>query len=148
MKCTPVANENGRYPQAARSRTLPSLVIGATITVSMALLSCASSSPKEATPPTLPPGEHKSTEAHNAPPKETDTTSTVVVKNKDLPKEPIRMLGGAPPPRAHRDSDGDGVPDNIDKCPTVKGLPKYQGCPPPRPMPGRIARPHPPRATP
>jgi outer membrane protein OmpA-like peptidoglycan-associated protein len=27
------------------------------------------------------------------------------------------------------DSDGDGVPDNEDKCPGVKGLVKYQGCP-------------------
>jgi OOP family OmpA-OmpF porin len=29
------------------------------------------------------------------------------------------------------DSDGDGLPDNADNCPTVFGKLKYQGCPPP-----------------
>ena len=27
------------------------------------------------------------------------------------------------------DTDGDGVPDNEDKCPTIKGIAKYNGCP-------------------
>jgi len=27
------------------------------------------------------------------------------------------------------DTDGDGIPDNIDQCPTVKGFAKYHGCP-------------------
>ncbi len=30
-----------------------------------------------------------------------------------------------------KDSDGDGVPDDIDKCPDVKGMQTYLGCPPP-----------------
>jgi len=30
-----------------------------------------------------------------------------------------------------KDSDGDGIPDAIDKCPTVAGIADFQGCPPP-----------------
>ena len=36
-----------------------------------------------------------------------------------------------PPPPPPADTDGDGVIDTQDKCPTVKGLAKYQGCPVP-----------------
>ena len=35
----------------------------------------------------------------------------------------------APPPPA--DTDGDGITDDKDKCPTVKGVEKYEGCPVP-----------------
>ncbi len=52
----------------------------------------------------------------------------------------IRLFGGKhksgivtppPPPPAPVvvDTDGDGVPDDQDKCPTVAGLAKYNGCP-------------------
>ncbi|MEI2740057.1 MAG: OmpA family protein [Chitinophagaceae bacterium] len=34
-----------------------------------------------------------------------------------------------PPPPPPPDTDGDGIIDADDKCPTVKGLAKYQGCP-------------------
>lgn len=34
-----------------------------------------------------------------------------------------------PPPPPPADTDGDGIPDPSDKCPTVKGLAKYEGCP-------------------
>ncbi|HTI88938.1 MAG TPA: OmpA family protein [Puia sp.] len=30
-----------------------------------------------------------------------------------------------------KDSDGDGIPDSVDKCPTIAGLASYQGCPAP-----------------
>jgi outer membrane protein OmpA-like peptidoglycan-associated protein len=33
------------------------------------------------------------------------------------------------PPAAPIDTDGDGIVDSLDKCPTVPGLAKYQGCP-------------------
>jgi OmpA-OmpF porin, OOP family len=33
------------------------------------------------------------------------------------------------PPVLDKDTDGDGIMDNNDKCPTVKGTGKYQGCP-------------------
>jgi len=36
-----------------------------------------------------------------------------------------------PPPQAPKDSDGDGIIDANDKCPTVPGVPKYEGCPVP-----------------
>jgi OOP family OmpA-OmpF porin len=36
-----------------------------------------------------------------------------------------------PPPVAPADTDGDGIVDPDDKCPTVKGVAKYQGCPVP-----------------
>ena len=36
-----------------------------------------------------------------------------------------------PPPPADKDSDGDGIPDSKDKCPTVPGVAKYDGCPVP-----------------
>ncbi len=42
-------------------------------------------------------------------------------------KEPKVIPPPPPPPPA--DTDGDGIIDNEDKCPTVKGLAKYQGCP-------------------
>ena len=34
-----------------------------------------------------------------------------------------------PPPPPPPDTDGDGIIDSLDKCPTVPGLAKYQGCP-------------------
>lgn len=37
-----------------------------------------------------------------------------------------------------RDSDGDGIPDKDDKCPSVPGSAAYQGCPPPRAIRKRI----------
>ena len=36
-----------------------------------------------------------------------------------------------PPPPAPLDTDGDGITDDKDKCPTVKGVAKYDGCPVP-----------------
>ena len=47
----------------------------------------------------------------------------------------IRLFGGAKKPEpvvvppAPIDTDGDGIVDSLDKCPTVPGLAKYQGCP-------------------
>ncbi len=41
-------------------------------------------------------------------------------------KEPVVI---PPPPPPPPDTDGDGILDADDKCPTVKGLAKYQGCP-------------------
>ena len=46
--------------------------------------------------------------------------SGVVGKKKLPPPPPL------PPPM---DSDGDGIVDANDKCPTVPGLVKYEGCP-------------------
>ncbi len=42
-------------------------------------------------------------------------------------KEPVKVVPPPPPPPV--DTDGDGIPDDVDKCPTVKGVAKYQGCP-------------------
>ena len=42
-------------------------------------------------------------------------------------KEPVIITPPPPPPPA--DTDGDGIMDPDDKCPTVKGVAKYQGCP-------------------
>ncbi len=36
-----------------------------------------------------------------------------------------------PPPVVEKDTDGDGILDKDDKCPTVPGVAKYQGCPVP-----------------
>ena len=36
-----------------------------------------------------------------------------------------------PPPVAPKDSDNDGITDDKDKCPTVPGVAKYEGCPVP-----------------
>ncbi|GAA4748054.1 OmpA family protein [Flavisolibacter ginsenosidimutans] len=41
--------------------------------------------------------------------------------------EPVKEV--APPPPT--DTDGDGIPDNEDKCPTVPGVARYNGCPVP-----------------
>ena len=40
-------------------------------------------------------------------------------------KEPVVIV----PPTAPLDTDGDGILDSEDRCPTQKGLAKYQGCP-------------------
>ncbi len=42
-------------------------------------------------------------------------------------KEPVKVIPPPPPPPP--DTDGDGIIDPEDKCPTVPGLAKYQGCP-------------------
>jgi outer membrane protein OmpA-like peptidoglycan-associated protein len=50
----------------------------------------------------------------------------------------VKLFGGAkkaapvvvvPPPPPPVDTDGDGIIDSLDKCPTVPGIAKYQGCP-------------------
>jgi outer membrane protein OmpA-like peptidoglycan-associated protein len=52
---------------------------------------------------------------------------------KDKPK-PVVVAPPPPPPPApvvEKDTDGDGILDKNDKCPTVAGVAKYQGCPVP-----------------
>ncbi len=44
-------------------------------------------------------------------------------------KEPKKIVQPPPPPPPPKDTDGDGIPDDKDKCPTVPGLAKYDGCP-------------------
>jgi OOP family OmpA-OmpF porin len=44
-----------------------------------------------------------------------------LVRKKEEPK--------ALPPAPPADTDGDGIIDSLDKCPTVPGIAKYQGCP-------------------
>ncbi|MBC7875269.1 MAG: OmpA family protein [Ferruginibacter sp.] len=43
-------------------------------------------------------------------------------------KKEVKVIEPPPPPP---DTDGDGILDSDDKCPTVRGLAKYQGCPVP-----------------
>jgi outer membrane protein OmpA-like peptidoglycan-associated protein len=45
-------------------------------------------------------------------------------------KEP-KVIPPPPPPPPPKDSDNDGINDDNDKCPTVAGVAKYQGCPVP-----------------
>ncbi len=42
----------------------------------------------------------------------------------DIDADGIREI-----PAPAKDSDGDGIPDNLDACPNVPGLPEYGGCP-------------------
>jgi outer membrane protein OmpA-like peptidoglycan-associated protein len=51
---------------------------------------------------------------------------------KDKPK-PVVVVAPPPPPPpvVEKDTDGDGILDKNDKCPTVPGVAKYQGCPVP-----------------
>jgi|CXWL01.1.fsa_nt_gi outer membrane protein OmpA-like peptidoglycan-associated protein len=42
-------------------------------------------------------------------------------------KKEVKIIPPPPPPPP--DTDGDGIIDSLDKCPTVKGLAKYDGCP-------------------
>ncbi len=52
---------------------------------------------------------------------------------KDKPK-PVVVVAPPPPPPPpviEKDTDGDGILDKNDKCPTVPGVAKYQGCPVP-----------------
>ena len=46
---------------------------------------------------------------------------------KIMPPPPVKVAPPPPPPPA--DTDKDGIIDPEDKCPTVPGLAKYQGCP-------------------
>ena len=45
-------------------------------------------------------------------------------------KEPV-VIAPPPPPPPPKDSDNDGIIDDNDKCPTVPGVAKYEGCPVP-----------------
>lgn len=54
----------------------------------------------------------------------------VVSPIKDRP-EPVKVTPPPPPPAPEKDSDNDGLVDSKDKCPTVAGLAKYDGCPVP-----------------
>lgn len=55
--------------------------------------------------------------------------SLAVGKKKAVAPVVVAPPPPPPPPPAPVDTDGDGVADNVDKCPSVKGLAKYQGCP-------------------
>lgn len=48
-------------------------------------------------------------------------------------KEPVYVAPPPPPPApvVEADTDGDGIVDSKDKCPTVPGIAKYDGCPVP-----------------
>ncbi len=46
-------------------------------------------------------------------------------------KEPKIIPLPPPPPPAPKDTDGDGIIDDNDKCPTIPGVVKYEGCPVP-----------------
>jgi outer membrane protein OmpA-like peptidoglycan-associated protein len=55
----------------------------------------------------------------------------IVSPIKDRP-EPVKVTPPPPPPPApEKDSDNDGLVDSKDKCPTVAGVAKYDGCPVP-----------------
>lgn len=49
---------------------------------------------------------------------------------KDKKEVPV-VVPPPPPPPAPADTDGDGIFDDKDKCPTVAGVAKYDGCPVP-----------------
>lgn len=53
----------------------------------------------------------------------------IVSPIKDRP-EPVKVTP-PPPPAPEKDSDNDGLVDSKDKCPTVAGVAKYDGCPVP-----------------
>lgn len=53
----------------------------------------------------------------------------IVSPLKDKP-EPVKVTP-PPPPAPEKDSDNDGIVDSKDKCPTVPGVAKYDGCPVP-----------------
>jgi len=46
-------------------------------------------------------------------------------------KEPVIIPPPPPPAAPAKDSDNDGITDDKDKCPTVAGVAKYEGCPVP-----------------
>ncbi len=54
----------------------------------------------------------------------------IVSPFKDRP-EPVKVTPPPPPPAPEKDSDNDGLVDSKDKCPTVPGVAKYDGCPVP-----------------
>jgi outer membrane protein OmpA-like peptidoglycan-associated protein len=53
---------------------------------------------------------------------------SVAVKERQAP---VVVVVPPPPPPPPADTDGDGIIDPNDKCPTVPGVAKYQGCPVP-----------------
>jgi outer membrane protein OmpA-like peptidoglycan-associated protein len=55
----------------------------------------------------------------------------VVSPLKDKPEEPKVAPPPPPAPPVEKDTDGDGIVDSKDKCPTVAGTAKYDGCPVP-----------------
>ncbi|MBU1537170.1 thrombospondin type 3 repeat-containing protein [Myxococcota bacterium] len=157
------------YPpyEGGRNLWLKTLVVGASITVAGAFVSCArkdaestdnkdKAAPgtpmlpdKPATPPMDPPKEALDTDNDGIPDAQ-DLCKTVPGYKKwhGCPHSPTRTAGVprriTPPnqiqlpqlkgpatktaPGATKDSDGDGVPDAKDKCPTVRGD-DGNGCP-------------------
>ncbi|MBU1240199.1 hypothetical protein KJ865_10870 [Myxococcota bacterium] len=140
-------NTTPEYPArkgGTAGSAMRSLAIGASVTVSMVLLSCAKEK-SESAQPTLPPKDTPATRGDvnkPAPPQ----------KKPPLPghdpavKPPTRLSGTAPMPQL--DSDGDGVPDVNDRCPKVKGKKQYQGCPYRIRKMGIMVRPRPSQPTP
>lgn len=53
------------------------------------------------------------------------------VPQGSVPQPPVAPLAQPPVPQAPVDSDGDGVLDAADRCPTVPGPARHGGCPPP-----------------
>lgn len=53
----------------------------------------------------------------------------IVSPLKDKPAPVVVAAPPPPPPVVEKDTDGDGILDKDDKCPTVPGVAKYQGCP-------------------
>jgi len=46
-------------------------------------------------------------------------------------KEEVKALPPVPVAEPPKDTDGDGITDDVDKCPSVPGVAKYEGCPVP-----------------
>jgi len=53
------------------------------------------------------------------------------LKDKKVPPPVVVAPPPPPPPPVEKDTDGDGILDKNDKCPTVAGVAKYDGCPVP-----------------
>ncbi len=53
------------------------------------------------------------------------------LKDKKEPPVVVAPPPPPPPPAPEKDTDGDGIVDSKDKCPTVAGVAKYDGCPVP-----------------
>ncbi|MBU1239288.1 thrombospondin type 3 repeat-containing protein [Myxococcota bacterium] len=100
MKLKNSAETQPTYP---RFGAVKGLLIGTSITAAMALAACGPNTEKEATI-------------------KSDTPSGMKSKKVDL-KGDIASV------KRPRDTDGDGIADSDDKCPTVKGVASEKGCP-------------------
>jgi len=121
-------------------RLLRGLLVGASFTATLAM-GCAEPKPTQTAPTTPPPSRTGTATSKGEKPPLPMTGPAAV--SRDKPTPPAHLPGEPPVPRVNGkpDRDGDGIPDDLDRCPDTAGIKAYRGCPRPR-LRGKPVAPH------